>query len=470
MAEFLTKFLLAARPLFARRATWCWFVVVFAGVLTRQDWLGVTSVIRALDLNPALYPAMIHFFHASSWKGPKLLSWGCQWLVRQGLVAIIGGRMVLIGDETKNPCEGRKMPLVTTLRQTSETSSKPSYFRGHEWSCLGLLIGANERYFCAPAATALRGMEEAEEPAEGQETSAVPYSARIVELAFQHAVLLGLKSWLVLDAAYGTGAVFKAGKATGGKVCVITRAKSNYHVNILYDGPRRQGRGRPRKFNGRIKLKNLFDTAADEFITQDARIYGHRETVKILARKYYWPPAGESLLFVLAQTSRGPIVLICSDLDADPVTVLELYCRRHTIESMFDRLKNLLGSMNYHFWSAPLDAQTRRPMSNQKERHSANPELTRQTTAATVNFVCLGMLALMFLQAMSCKFGERLTAEAGCWLRTPSPSIPAEFIAKIAVAKIIKGILCGLASNPITEIIRRKQKKTGNEEIGCHVA
>jgi len=31
------------------------------------------------------------------------------------------------------------MPGVTTLHQDSETSSKPSFFRGHHWGCLSLL-------------------------------------------------------------------------------------------------------------------------------------------------------------------------------------------------------------------------------------------------------------------------------------------------------------------------------------------
>jgi hypothetical protein len=315
----------------------------------------------------------------------------------------------------------------------------------------------------------MAGLKGLEEQAGGEAAPAVPPSSLIVRAASRLAKLLGWDAWLPLDAAYSTGPVFRE-RAKTGNIHVITRAKSNYHVNILYDGPRPRRRGRPRKFAGRLKLRTLFDTAAGEFITLDADIHGRRESVKTLARKYYWPPAGETLLFVLAKTSRGQIALMCSDLDADPVVVLELYCRRHSIENMFDRLKNLLGAMNYHFWSEPLEAQTRRPAPNQTERHSGKPALTRQTAEATVNFVCLGMLALMFLQAMCCKFGERLTAEAGSWLRTPSPSVPAEFIAKIAAGKIVKCILRGLASNPIAEIIRRKQEQATDKQHNYHAA
>jgi hypothetical protein len=62
----------------------------------------------------------------------------------------IGNRLVLIGDHTKTPNDGRKMPAVTTLHQDSETGSKPSYFRGHHWGCISLLVQACDKYFAVP--------------------------------------------------------------------------------------------------------------------------------------------------------------------------------------------------------------------------------------------------------------------------------------------------------------------------------
>jgi hypothetical protein len=47
-----------------------------------------------------------------------------------------------------------------------------------------------------------------------------------------------------------------------------------------------------------------------------------------------------------------------SDLAADPVDVLELYCHRSLIEVMFHNIKNLLGLMEYRFWSKHLEPQT----------------------------------------------------------------------------------------------------------------
>ncbi len=42
------------------------------------------------------------------------------------------------------------MPGMTTLHQDSETSSKPSFFRGHHWGCLSLLGQAHGTRFALP--------------------------------------------------------------------------------------------------------------------------------------------------------------------------------------------------------------------------------------------------------------------------------------------------------------------------------
>ena len=49
-------------------------------------------------------------------------------------------RIVLLGDHTNQPKEGRCMPGVVTLSQNSETSSKPGFFRGHNWGFISVLI------------------------------------------------------------------------------------------------------------------------------------------------------------------------------------------------------------------------------------------------------------------------------------------------------------------------------------------
>ena len=476
MSEFLVGFLWEFRSVFSRRAAFAWFVVVFAGLVLRTDWLGVTSMVRALELSPALYPHLLHFFHASSWKGEDLLPCCVKWLGRIGLIILRNGRCVILGDESKVPQEGRRMPSVKTLRQTSETSSKPSFFRGHEWGFLGVLIGVGGKCFCAPAWASLSDDKPKPEAGEGRRKAGgkskkkkkarkdEPRTAGIVKEASKLAFSLGLPAYLVLDAFYAAGTVFKAA-AEVGNIFIVTRAKSNCAARVpARSVTGRRGKGRPRQFDGSVNVDTLYVTDSERFEIRRAKVYGRDEEVRILARTLNWKVADSLVLFVLAETSHGKITMMCSELSADPVDVLELYCHRSLIEVMFHNIKNLLGLMEYRFWSKHLEARTRRPVKNGTRRESTNQEATKRTLAAISNFLHVGLVLLVFLQAFSCKFGIGVIKEADCWLRTPSSDVPSEFVAKIAVGCILRRLLRSSASNPIAEIIHAKMKSQADDD------
>ena len=150
MMGHLEGLLRALRPAFTREATFAWFVVAFAGVVTRQEVYGVSSIVRALSLAPVYYPALPRFFHSTAWTAESLYRQWEAWLIGQPVVEQVAGRVVLLGDHTKQPKDGRRMPGVTTPRQDSETSSKPSFFRGHHWGCLSLLAQARGKRFALP--------------------------------------------------------------------------------------------------------------------------------------------------------------------------------------------------------------------------------------------------------------------------------------------------------------------------------
>ncbi|MFH1615757.1 MAG: transposase [Planctomycetota bacterium] len=149
MLEELKGFLVFMGPAFSRRATYCWFVVVFIGFILRTDNFGVSSIVRALA--PEKYTCLLHFFHSTAWNVETIMAIWWQWLVGKNVAHRIGSRLVLAGDHTKTPKDGRKMPAVTTLHQDSETGSKPSYFRGHHWGCIGIPVqAACDKYFAVP--------------------------------------------------------------------------------------------------------------------------------------------------------------------------------------------------------------------------------------------------------------------------------------------------------------------------------
>jgi hypothetical protein len=208
MFEELNRFLVFMRPAFSRRATYGWFVVVFVGLILRSDTYGVSSIVRALALSPEHYPCLLHFFHSTAWNAETLMMMWWQWLVEKKVAHRIGTRLVLIGDHTKTPKDGRKMPAVTTLHQDSETGSKPSYFRGHHWGCIGILVQACDKYFAVPLwANVQEGLALL---ANSDEKRHLPKTVQIVDMAKKTALAMSTEAYLVLDAYFAVGPVFLA--------------------------------------------------------------------------------------------------------------------------------------------------------------------------------------------------------------------------------------------------------------------
>jgi hypothetical protein len=344
------------------------------------------------------------------------------------------------------------MPEVATLHQDSETGSKPSFFRGHHWSCLCLLLRAGRRHFAAPLWAEIHHAELAESRA-----------TRIVSMAAAAAQAMGRDAWLVLDAFFAVGPVFERAARERGRLHILTRAKKTV---TAYQRPKPQRKpkpGRPRVYGKKLKLMGLFDAWPGRFQTAQALVYQNVETVRYLTLDLLWKPVKGPLRFLLIESSRGRIVLMTSDPSLEPLRALELYCRRVSIETLFDTLKNLLGGLHYHFWSKYLPPASRRPATKGTPRPvSSRPEKTKNTLAAIEKFVTVQLLVLGALQLLACRFGQQIGERANCWLRTPCGEIPSEFVTRTALANIIRGNLCGLAKDWITQLIRQKQNTIEN--------
>jgi hypothetical protein len=105
---------------------------------TRRDPPGVTSIVRALGLEPACYDRLLDFCHNPALDLDKLTRAWCAlvfWL-HSGILRV-NGRSVLAGDGIKAVKSGRKMPAVKKLHQESESNTKPEYIFGH--SCQNAL-------------------------------------------------------------------------------------------------------------------------------------------------------------------------------------------------------------------------------------------------------------------------------------------------------------------------------------------
>ena len=134
------------RPACARTRTFLWMAVCLAGMTTRKDLAGVTSIVRALGLKPICYDRLLDFFHSSALKLDKLTRLWCDLVFRvhPGILRV-NGRPVLVGDGIKVAKAGRKMPGVKKLHQQSDSNTKPEHIFGHScqaYARAGLALAA----------------------------------------------------------------------------------------------------------------------------------------------------------------------------------------------------------------------------------------------------------------------------------------------------------------------------------------
>jgi len=380
------------------------------------------------------------FFRAESYSLESLRSRWYRFILSQNKGVEVDGRAVVLGDHTHVVKDGGRMPGVVSLRETSETQSRPSYFRGQCWGGTGLLVGALSACFCLPLNLQIHlGFKHI-----GENQATLGLGERIIQMVFDFAVPNNRPCWVVLDAYFSVSPVFNGANSLWSTelkqpfIHVITRAKSNYVA--YYPAPPRNPRqvGRPAIYGEKVTLWEVFD---HEPLFQEVtmEIYGKQESVQILSADLLWKPIGRSLLFVWAITSRGPIVLMSSNLNAAPETILGLYCRRVRIEVLFDTLKNVIGAFKFHFWTTKLPRHSRRPVTNTKMK-SPEPdgvETVKKCWRAMEVFVFCAVMATGFLQIFSLKYTDGIWKQHILYLRTRSRELPSEKTTRQIVTSLL---------------------------------
>jgi len=385
----------------------------------------------------------------------------------------VNGRIVLSGDHTKIPKDGRKMPGVATLHQDSETGSKPSYFRGHNWGCVGMVINSCKRFRCIPLwATIQDGVDKI------RKLGCESKSIEIVKMANRISESVDIKSYLVLDAYFAVGPVFIEASSslieTSQRVHILTRSKKNIVAYRVIKKGKNKGRGRKKKYGEKIKLKSLFKSKAKKykFKKGKATLYNKVGSFEYLVLNLMWKPTKGELRFILVRSAYGEIILMTSDLNLSAKDAIEMYCMRVTIETMFDVLKNTLGGLGYHFWSKYLKRNSRTPKKNTKKMQSTtNLAATRNTLEAIEKFVNLNLIVLGILQLLAKKHPKEIKSKAMCWLRTVcNDSSPSEFVAKMAMTNLIKFNLSVFRKDWISLLINGMVRTTplegDYEEVG----
>src|SRR3982074_1489642 len=445
--------ILLLRPAFSRLRTFMWFATAVAGLTVRLELLGVTSIVRALNLRPRLYTKLLDHFHSSGINLDRLSALWTQAVLQMFPHLVrVNGRLVLVGDGIKAPKRGKKMPAVKLLHQQSESNTKPEYIMGHSMRAVGLLVHAAKSVFCVPLAVRIH---------EGLVWSNRDKRSLLDKmLGLLDILAVKVPFYFVADAYYAAGkmvrGLLKQGNPLG------TRVKSN--AVACAPAPRKKGRktrGRPKTYGKKIKLKSLL--ANIKSMQQAASpVYGeHNVTLRYRLCDLLWRPAGRLVRFVaVVHPTRGSCILMCTDTSLSAVDLIRLYGLRFKIGCSFKRAVRRMVSFAYPFWMKDMIPLRYRNGNQYLHRKSADyRSRVKRKIHAYHAFIQAGVVAQRLLQYLAVAAPKLVWESFGSWLRTIRPGIPpSEFVVAHALRQTLPEFLMGTSkSNSLTKFITDRQ-------------
>jgi DDE superfamily endonuclease len=424
------------RLAFSRLSTFMWFATIVAGMTVRLETLGVTSIVRVLNLRPELYDRLLAHFHSTGVKLDRLTAlWSAAVLQLFPSPVGVNGRLVLVGDGVKIPKRGKKMPGVKLLHQQSESNSKPQYIMGHSLQAVSILVHAAQSVFAVPLAARIH---------EGLVWSNRDKRTLLDKmLGLLGIVSIGTAFYFVADAYYAAGKVVKGLLKEGHHL--VSRVRSNA---VAYAPAEPQAgkkkRGAPKRYGKKIKVKSLLSDS-DSMQEAPSPVYGENKVIiRYRVRDLLWRPAGQLVRFVaIVHPTRGSLLLMTTDVTLEAIDIIRLYGLRFKIEHSFKQAIRVIGSFGYHFWMKDMVPLRRRNGNQYLHRQSSNyrANIKRKLHAYHV-FIQAGVVAQGLLQYLAVVAPKLVWDSFGSWLRTIRPGIPpSEFVVANAMRRTLPDFL-----------------------------
>ena len=445
--------ILLLRPAFSRLRTFMWFVTAVAGLTVRLELLGVTSIVRALNLRPRLYTKLLAHFHSSGIKLDRLSALWAQAVLQLFPSPVrVNGRPVLVGDGIKAPKRGKKMPAVKLLHQQSESNTKPEYIMGHSMQAVGLLVHAAKSVFSVPLAVRIH---------EGLVWSNRDKRTLLDNmLGLLDILAIKVPFYFVADAYYAAGKMVRGLLKQGNHL--VTRVKSNavaYAPATPKKGQKKKGR--PKTYGQKKKLKSLLKDP-QSMLQVASPVYGeHNVILRYCVRDLLWRPVGLLVRFVaVIHPTRGACILMCTDTTLSAVDIIRLYGLRFKIECSFKQAVHQIGSFAYHFWMKDMIPLRYHNGNQYLHRKSADyRSRVKRKMRAYHAFIQAGVVAQGLLQYLAVVAPKLVWDSFGSWLRTIRPGIPpSELVVANALRQTLPDFLLAPAkTDSLTKFITDRQ-------------
>jgi len=374
----------------------------------------------------------------------------------------------LIGDGVKEPKEAYRMPGVKKHRQESGNSSKSEFIRGLLFGCIGILIGGPAKMFCLPISMTIHDGNESILEWKNSKYKDDSHVTRLVREGCEAAMAFGEECWLLMDAYFLTGPALKAlteefTKAGKQLVVLITRAKSNYTAWWNKND----------SVNKSFQIMDLFHTKADCFQEATLMIYGELRKVRYLCVNLFWNrELRQSIRFVLVYLDGSKTILACTSLDLDPCKIIELYCFRFKIETLFRAFKQVFAGFSCHFWTRRMP--NFRPFAKAEAMAAIVADVTAdiakesitKTYDAIEGFVMFACITMGLIQLTAFVFSKDINNNERHWRRTYSSSIPSESTTALNLKYALPLLFDKCSDLPLVRAILKRQPDSGCRSDG----
>lgn len=460
MWNFIHSVLSSFRACFSRTAAYNWFYTIVVGLMIRSDSLGLTSVIRDLNLAHSCYEKIIHFFRSSSWNLKDLHMHWYDVIMEQKIAYQHKERLVFVIDGTKQSKEGHYMPGVKKMANDSDTQSKPQTMHGHMAGMLSILIGTAEKMAALPLKMNIQdGVKEMSNwigsgvSGESHLVQMFRMTSEAVNHFKQNAIVLADRLFLTMTALKE---IKQHNEISEYKLHMVTKCKKNI---VAYNKPvpkEKRQCGRPRKRGTAFHLNDFFQQS-HWFHKVTMRLYGEEKEVSYYAVNLLWGH-GElfELCFVLVAYDKVTSILATTDLTMSAEEVIELYAKRFRIEHLFRSLKQYYGGFSYHFWTKAM------PRLNRYKKKTDPDPLSTVTDArhrkriisalrATEMYLFLCNIAIGLTMIVSIRFD--FDPSKLRYQRTPAKKKPSEENVQLYLRKELLGFLLSGRSECINHTI-----------------
>jgi len=397
----------------SRTKTFIWMAFALIGFSTLPDQLGVTGLARASFLKKKLYHNFLHLFHSTGLDLSKLTSLWVSLALKLFRPVSHNGRIVLLLDGLKIPKEGKRMPGVKKLHQSSSNNSKAPYIYGHSLQVLALLVHSSLNLFYAiPLISRIH---------EGIVLSPL-HKKSLPEKV--HGLLasiledLSVKILLIADAFYSNRKVILPLLEAGHHL--LSRVRNN--ATAYEPAPKKtlRGRGRPKVYGKKVVLQDLFNQM-ESFQEAQVAVYGNGPvSVRFLTKDLLWKPVKRVVRFILVQhPERGRIILVTTDLEMDPSDAIRLYSARFKIEVSFKSAVHTVGAYVYRFWMKMwLPNKGRKGDQYLHKKSKKYREKTLAKIDSYHRFIQLAIIGQGLLLHLAINFRKVVWSMFPSWLRT----------------------------------------------------